>query len=461
MSDIRVRFAPSPTGVLHLGGARTALFNWLWARHQGGKFLLRIEDTDRERSTEESVMAIIDALKWLGMDWDEEPVFQSSRAGEHKKALEKLISEDRVYKCYCTAEERKEMREKALQEKRTTIYDGRCDGKADDPGKPFVWRFRMPKEGQTVVEDLVMGRVVTPNEELEDLVIARSDGSPLYNFVVVIDDAAMGITHVIRGKDHLTNTPKQIQIYKALGLPIPEFGHLPLILGLSKRLRSAGIESYRDQGYLLQAVNNYIVRLGWSHGDQEIFSTQELIEKFKLEDINKSEGKLNMDKMQWINQQHIQGSTPARQAELVSPFLAAIGVRVSPDDQKLKRACETVGARAHTLVELAEGVRFYFIPDDGLEYDEKAVKKHLNDESRTRLGLMSQALEGVGEWTEEAIQTAVTDFCEQGGIKLKHVAQPSRVALSGMQKGPGLFEMMAVLGQESTVARLQRVAPEK
>jgi glutamyl-tRNA synthetase len=461
MSDIRVRFAPSPTGVLHLGGARTALFNWLWARNQGGKFLLRIEDTDRERSTEESVRAIIDAVKWLGMDWDEEPVFQSSRVGEHKKALEKLISEDRVYKCYCTAEERKEMRELALQEKRTTIYDGRCDGKPDDSAKPFVWRFRMPKEGQTVVEDLVMGRVVTPNEELEDLVIARSDGSPLYNFVVVIDDAAMGITHVIRGKDHLTNTPKQIQIYKALDLPVPEFGHLPLILGLSKRLRSAGIESYRDQGYLPQAVNNYIVRLGWSHGDQEIFSTEELIEKFKLEDINRSEGKLNMDKMQWINQQHIQESTPARQAELVSPFLAEIGILVSADDPKLITACETVGARAHTLVEMAEGVRFYFIPDDGLEYDEKAVKKHLTDESRERLRLMSQALEGVSEWSEEAIQTTVGSFCEENGIKLKHVAQPSRVALSGMQKGPGLFEMMVVLGRASTIARLQRVAPEK
>jgi glutamyl-tRNA synthetase len=395
------------------------------------------------------------------MDWDEDPVFQSSRVGEHKKVLEKLISEDRVYKCYCTAEERKEMREQALQEKRTTIYDGRCDGKPDDSSKPFVWRFRMPKEGQTVVDDLVMGRVVTPNEELEDLVIARSDGSPLYNFVVVIDDAAMGITHVIRGKDHLTNTPKQIQIYKALGLPVPKFGHLPLILGLSKRLRSAGIESYREQGYLPQAVNNYIVRLGWSHGDQEIFSTEELIEKFKLEDINKSEGKLNMDKMQWINQQHIQGSTPQRQAELASPFLAAIGIRVSADDPKLIGACETVGARAHTLVEMAEGVRFYFVADDALEVDEKAAKKHLTDESRARLGVMSRALEGVADWSEEAIQTAVGAFCEENGIKLKHVAQPSRVALSGMQKGPGLFEMMAVLGRKSTIARLQRVAPEK
>jgi glutamyl-tRNA synthetase len=241
MSEVRVRFAPSPTGVLHLGGARTALFNWLYARHTGGKFLLRIEDTDQERSTDESTRAILDALRWLGMSWDEEPVIQSSRLDLHKAALRRLIDEGKVYKCYCTPEEREAMREKALAAGKTFTYDGRCDGLPDRPGAPFVWRFRLPKEGETVVDDLVQGRVVTPNFEIEDLVIARADGSPLYNFVVVIDDAAMGITHVVRGKDHLTNTPKQVHIYRGLGLPEPRFAHLPLILGLSKRLRSAGV----------------------------------------------------------------------------------------------------------------------------------------------------------------------------------------------------------------------------
>lgn len=458
MADVTVRFAPSPTGVLHLGGARTALFNFLWARNQGGRFLLRIEDTDKERSTEESTRAILEAMEWLGMTWDGEPVRQSERIDEHKKALQKLIEEGKVYKCYCTPEERAAMRDQALAEKRPALYDGRCDGKPDDPTKPFVWRFRMPKEGETVFEDIVQGRIVTPNQELEDLVIARSDGSPLYNFVVVVDDAAMGITHVIRGKDHLSNTPKQIKLYEALGLRVPRFGHLPLILGLSKRLRSAGIESYREQGYLPQAVNNYISRLGWSHGDQEIFTTEELIALFRLEDVNRSEGALNLEKMEWINQQHIQSTSKEKLAELTAPFLEKLGVHVEGDMERLAAACETRRTHARTLVEMAEEIRFFFLPDAEISLDEEAKTKLLTPETRGQLEALADSLEKFDEWNDEALHARVKTFCEERGIKLKNVAQPARVAFTGQARGPGLFEMMVVLGKESTVARLKNAS---
>ncbi|MCK9460519.1 MAG: glutamate--tRNA ligase [Proteobacteria bacterium] len=458
MSEIRLRFAPSPTGVLHLGGARTALFNWLYARHTGGKFLLRIEDTDHERSTDESTRAILDALRWLGMSWDEEPVIQSRRLDQHKEALRQLIDAGKVYKCYCTPEEREAMREKALAAGRTFIYDGRCDGLPERPGAPFVWRFRMPKTGETVVDDIVQGRVVTPNAEIEDLVIARADGSPLYNFVVVIDDAAMGITHVVRGKDHLTNTPKQIHIYRGLGLPEPRFAHLPLILGLSKRLRSAGIEAYRAQGYVPEAVNNYIARLGWSCGDQELFTAAELVEKFDLADVNRSEGALNLEKMEWTNQQHIQRTLPERLAALAPPFLAARGISVDAADPKLVGACRTVAARSKTLVELAEKIRFYFAPDGALAYTEDAAAKFLDVAARGRLAAMADALGAIPEWTEAALEAAVKAFCEAQGLKLKDVAQPTRVALTGEATGPGLYETMVVLGRESSLARLRRAA---
>lgn len=457
MTQIRVRFAPSPTGVLHLGGARTALFNWLWARHTGGKFLLRIEDTDRERSTEESSRAIQGELRWLGLDWDEEPVIQSSRLPEHIAALEMLVQQGRVYKCYCTPEEREAMREQALAEKRTVLYDGRCDGKPDDATKSFVWRFRMPKTGETVFDDLVMGRIVTPNAEIEDIVIARSDGSPLYNFVVVIDDAFMGITHVIRGKDHLTNTPKQIQLYEALGLKVPQFGHLPLILGLSKRLRSAGIGYYEEQGYLRDAVNNYIARLGWSHGDQEIFSQAQLIELFALADVNRSEGALNLEKMEWINQQHIQGCTKERLAELTAPFLVKIGSDV-PVDARLAAACETRRTKCRTLVEMAQSIRFYFVADDALAFDDAAVAKHLTPRVKGLLAGLSQAVADVGDWSEAGLHAAVNGYCDGAGIKLKEIAQPARVAFTGSETGPGLYEMMVVLGRDSTVSRLERAS---
>ena len=458
MSEVRVRFAPSPTGVLHLGGARTALFNWLYARHVGGRFLLRVEDTDHERSTDESTRAILDALRWLGMSWDEEPVIQSSRLPQHKAALQRLIDERKVYKCYCTPEEREAMREKALAAGKTFIYDGRCDGLQERPGAPFVWRFRMPKDGETVLDDMVQGRVVTPNNEIEDLVVARADGSPLYNFVVVVDDAAMGITHVVRGKDHLTNTPKQIHIYRGLGLKEPRFAHLPLILGLSKRLRSAGIEAYRAQGYLPEAVNNYIARLGWSCGDEELFDNDSLIEKFDIADVNRSEGALNLEKMEWINQQHLQRTPPEKLAALAVPFMAACGISVDAGDPKLVGACRTVTARAKTLVELAEKIRFYFAADGAIAYAEDAAAKFLDAAARSRLSDMAAALGAVAAWTEAELEAAVKAFCESKGLKLKDVAQPARVALTGEATGPGLYETMVVLGRESSLARLRRAA---
>ncbi|MDD5307576.1 MAG: glutamate--tRNA ligase [Deltaproteobacteria bacterium] len=458
MTPIRVRFAPSPTGVLHLGGARTALFNYLLARHEGGRFLLRIEDTDKERSTDESTRAIIDDLTWLGMSWDEEPVFQSKRIERHRAALDRLVSDRRVYKCYCTPEEREEARKRAEAEKRTYLYDGRCDGLPDRPGAPFVWRFRMPKEGETVVDDLVQGQVVTPNAEIEDLVIARSDGSPLYNFVVVVDDADMGITHVIRGKDHLTNTPKQIQIYRALGLPEPRFGHLPLILGLSKRLRSAGISSYKEQGYLPEAVNNYIARLGWSHGDEEVFTHDDLVAKFRIEDVNRSEGALNLEKMEWLNQQHLQMSPPEKLASLVAPFLSAAGVAVDSAHPRLAPACETRRQKARSLVELATEIRFYFVPDEAIAIASDVAAKHLAGEAKARLLGLAGALEAVGTWETAAVEAATNRFCEAKGLKLKEIAQSARVAFTGSATGPGLFETMIVLGKRSTLARLKRAA---
>lgn len=456
MSEVRVRFAPSPTGVLHLGGARTALFNYLFARHEGGKFLLRIEDTDRERSTDESTQAIIDAMEWMGLHHDEEIVFQSQRIEAHKEALEKLIAQKSVYKCFCTQEQRAKAREKAEAEGGSYIHRCDCRDMTESNDETFVWRFRMPQDGETVFEDIVQGTIVTANSEIEDLVVARQDGSPLYNFVVVVDDAFQRVSHVVRGKDHLTNTPKQIQIYKALDLPVPKFAHLPLILGLSKRLRSAGVESYRDQGYLGAGLNNYISRLGWSFGDQEIFSFEEIIEKFELKSVNRSEGSLDMQKMEWVNQQHIQSLEGKALAQAVAPFLAKLGVEIDGSDAKLLLAVETMRARAKTLVELAENMKFYFVEDDALEFDNKAVKKFFNQAATTYLNEMASSLESVSSWTEEAISENIKAYIESKSIKLKDVAQPARVALVGKAAGPGLWETMVVLGKESTLRRLQQ-----
>ncbi|MBN2803270.1 MAG: glutamate--tRNA ligase [Deltaproteobacteria bacterium] len=456
MSEVRVRFAPSPTGALHLGGVRTALFNYLFARHNGGKFILRIEDTDKERSTEESVNIIHDAMKWLGMHNDEEILYQSKRIGAHMEALNKLIEQKSVYKCFCTPEDRENARDAAQKSGGSYIHRCGCRDNEEDKSMPFVWRFKMPRDGETVFEDIVQGKIITANSEIEDLVIAREDGSPLYNFVVVVDDAFQKITHVIRGKDHLTNTPKQINIYKALGLPVPRFAHLPLILGLSKRLRSAGANSYREEGYLPEALINYISRLGWSNGDKEIYSFEEAIKEFKLENVNRSEGSLDLQKMEWVNQQHIQNLETSLLAKEVTYFLQKKGFNIAADDQKLLKAVDTMRSRAKTLVELAEGLQFYFVKDEELSIDPEAAAQHLTAEKAELLNGLADAVQSVTNWNHDTIAEAVSAFIESKQIKLKMIAQPARVALVGQAKGPGLYETIDVLGKESTVDRLKR-----
>ncbi len=460
MSEVRVRFAPSPTGALHLGGARTALFNYLFARHNNGKFLLRIEDTDIERSTGESTQAILDAMKWLGMEHDEDIIYQRSRINAHKEALNQLISQKDVYKCYCTANDRAAARELAQKEGRSYIHRCECRNMDSEKDDPFVWRFKMPREGETVFDDVVQGKIVTANKEIEDLVVARGDGSPLYNFVVVVDDAFQRISHVIRGKDHLTNTPKQIKIYEALGLPVPAFGHLPLILGLSKRLRSAGVGSYKEQGYLSEGLINYISRLGWANGDKEIFSFKEAVKEFKLENVSRSEGSLDLQKMEWVNQQHIQNMDAGKLAKEVLYFLKKEGVTtIAADDPKLLLAVESMRSRAKTLIEMAESMLFYFVNDDALDIDKKAASQHFTKESCDLLHELASVLADVENWSHDDIAAATTGFINSKEIKLKKIAQPARVALVGRAKGPGLYETMEVLGKDSSISRLNRANP--
>ena len=380
MSEIRLRFAPSPTGFLHIGGARTALFNWLLARKEKGKFILRIEDTDVARSTKESVDAILEGMTWLGLDWDEGPFYQSDNFPLYREYVEKLLAAGKAYKCYCTPEELDRKRELAISEGRKPKYDGTCrDLKEDRPGAPFVVRFRAPLEGTTAFDDLIKGRISFQNEELDDLIIQRTDGTPTYNFTVVIDDVSMGITTVIRGDDHVNNTPRQILLYEALGSPVPKFAHVPMILGadksrLSKRHGATSVMAYRDMGFLPEAMVNYLVRLGWSHGDEEIFTLDELIDKFTIEAVGRSAGVFNPEKLLWLNAHYIKTGDPERLAGLLLPFLPERGVDVTggPD---LTAVVRTLQDRSRTMLEMADGTVFYYTSD--FEYDEKSVAKFL------------------------------------------------------------------------------------
>jgi glutamyl-tRNA synthetase len=365
---VRTRFAPSPTGYLHIGGARTALFSYLFARHHGGKFILRIEDTDRERSTQESIRAIIDALTWLRLEWDEGPFFQSQRVDLYRQRAEQLLREGKAYRCYCSAEIVEAKRKAAMKSGRKLMYDRTCRNLAPAPStQPFAVRFKAPLEGETVVPDLVKGHVIFPNSELDDLILVRSDGTPTYNFCAVVDDAEMAITHIIRGEDHLTNTPKQIQLYRALGYAEPALAHIPLILGpdrtrLSKRHGATSVMAYRDMGYLPDALVNYLVRLGWSHGDQEIFSRAELIEKFSLETVGKAAGVYNLEKAEWLNFQYLKAMPVGALAEAVKPFIGRKGYSVPGDDAWLASMVATLQERAKTLVELVEMAHYYMSP---------------------------------------------------------------------------------------------------
>jgi glutamyl-tRNA synthetase len=462
---IRVRFAPSPTGHLHIGGARTALFNWLLARGRGGKFILRIEDTDRSRSTEDYIDSIIEGMRWLGLDWDEGPYRQTDRFDIYKRYIDKLLAEEKAYHCYCTPEELETRRKEALARGASLKYDGRCkDLKEPVPDRPASVRFKMPQAGNIVVEDMIKGNIVFENNQLDDLIIARSDGTPTYNFVVVVDDVDMDITHVIRGDDHLNNTPKQIHICRALGHDVPKFGHLPMILGsdkarLSKRHGATSVTAYRDEGYLPAALVNYLVRLGWSHGDQELFTRDELIKLFSFENVGKSAAVFNPEKLLWLNAEYIKSTPPDELCDLVMPFLIKDGIVADgsePDRAYLSKAIATLVERARTLVELAEKLRFYLIDDVNIEYQEKAMKKFLNEKTLPYLEDIHAGLASIEAFTHDNLEEVFNSVMEKHEVKLGKVAQPVRVAMTGGTESPGIFEVLDVLGKEKTLNRLKR-----
>ncbi len=460
---VQVRFAPSPTGHLHIGGARTALFNWLFARHEGGTFILRIEDTDTSRSTDEYIEAIISGMKWLSLDWDEGPFRQTDRFDVYRRYIERLVEEGKAYRCYCSPEELEQRRQEALAQGRPQKYDGRCRNLREPvAGRVPAIRFKMPQEGQTVVNDLIKGTVLFENNQLDDLIIMRSDGTPTYNFVVVVDDVDMKITHVIRGDDHLNNTPKQIHIYKALGYEIPRFAHLPMILGsdkarLSKRHGATSVMAYKDMGYLPEALVNYLVRLGWSHGDQEVFTREELVAHFSFEAVGKSSAVFNPEKLLWLNSQYIMRTDSGKLAELVVPFLVQEGIMKEGrtlDMQWLARAVTTLKERARTLVELAQSLRYYIAEE--IEYNEKAKTKFLNEKSLPHLVELRDSLKAVEDFSAHEIEKVFKALIEKHGMKLGALAQPVRVAVTGGTESPGIFEVLEIVGKERTLIRLER-----
>jgi len=462
------RFAPSPTGYLHIGGARTALFNWLYAKHTGGKMLLRIEDTDRERSSDAATAAILDGLTWLGLDWDGEPISQFERAPRHREVAEELVANGKAYYCYATPEELEEMREKARAEGRPPRYDGRWRDR--DPSeapvgvKPVI-RIKAPRDGETVVRDAVQGDVRFPNKDLDDFIILRSDGNPTYMHAVVVDDHDMGVTHIIRGDDHLTNAARQTVIYDGMGWEVPQMSHIPLIHGadgakLSKRHGALGVDAYRAMGYLPEALRNYLVRLGWSHGDDEIMSTEQMIEWFDVTDINKGAARFDFQKLEAINGVYMRASDDKALFDALIAVLPEIEggkeLEASLDEKgrtQLLTAMPGLKDRAKTLVELADGAKFIFAKRP-LAFDEKAASL-LNDEGREILKGVLPHLESVGEWTVEALDAAVRAHAETIGLKLGKVAQPLRAALTGRATSPGVFDVLFVLGREESLARVK------
>ena len=463
MTQVRVRFAPSPTGFLHIGGVRTALFNWLYARQQHGVFVLRIEDTDQDRSTDESIQAIIEGMKWVGLDWDEGPFRQTERMELYRSHAMQLLKQGQAYWCVCKAEELEARRKEAEAKGLSPRYDGRCRtlGITNPPGDAAL-RFKAPQEGQIVVDDLIKGKITFDNSAADDLIILRSNGYPTYNFSVVVDDALMNITHVIRGDDHLTNTPRQIPIFQALGFPVPQFGHLPMILGsdksrLSKRHGATSIMAYKDMGYLPDAMVNYLVRLGWSHGDQEIFSRQELIDKFSWKHVQTSAAVFNADKLLWINAEYIKASPPAGVAQALIPLLEGAGlqeqVRAVPLEW-LAQLVVLVKERAKTLVEMVDWVRPYF--GESVVLEEEAAKKFLTPAIAPVFGKLLARFEALPTFSKQVWEESFKKFVEEEGIKMGQIAQPVRVALTGRTASPGLFEVMEVLGRDRTLLRLRR-----
>ena len=457
--SVRTRFAPSPTGMLHIGGVRTALFCWLYARRHGGTFILRVEDTDRERSTPEAVNAIVEGMKWLGLDHDEGPFYQTERMDRYREVIAQFLREGKAYHCWCSKVELDEMRAAQTARKEKPRYDGRCRHRtAPVPGVNPVVRFRNPDEGSVVVEDVVHGPITFDSAELDDLIIARSDGTPTYNFCVVVDDYDMRVTHVIRGDDHINNTPRQINMLRALGVEPPLYAHVPMILGpdgakLSKRHGAVSVLQYRDDGFLPEGLLNYLGRLGWSHGDQEIFTLEEMTRLFDIHDVNKGASALNLDKMLWTNQQHIMRATPERLATYLRPQLASLGIETD-DVARLAAVAKAQQERARTLKEMAENSTFFF--RDVTAYEEKAAKKNLTAESAPLLQAVRDRMAALEAWAAPRLHEAIQAVAVEAGAGLGKVAQPIRVAVSGGSVSPPIDVTLEILGRETTLARLDR-----
>lgn len=458
---VKTRFAPSPTGYLHVGGARTALYSWLYAKKHQGQFVLRIEDTDRERSTDESVAAIFEGMEWLGLGHDEGPFYQTHRFDRYKEQIERLLEQGKAYRCYCSKERLDKLREEQQANKQNIGYDGHCrnlGADEQDTSKPHVIRFKNPLEGKVIFNDLIKGEIAVSNTELDDLIIARTDGTPTYNFTVVVDDLDMGISHVIRGDDHVNNTPRQINMIEALGAEAPQFAHVPMILGddgkrLSKRHGAVSVMQYRDQGYLPQAVLNYLVRLGWSHGDQEVFSLDEMIKLFDLKDVNRAPSAFNTEKLNWLNQ-HYMKSLPAE--EVLSHLqwhLDAAGLDLSngPDIRKLIPA---MAERVKTLKELVEAVRYFYEEYD--EFDAKAAKKHLRPVAREPLEVVKAKLEAQQDWSADSLHGLVSATAEELELGMGKVGMPLRVAVTGSGMSPDLGVTLEWIGKERTIARINK-----
>ena len=461
--SVVTRFAPSPTGFLHIGGARTALFNWLYARHTGGKYLLRIEDTDRKRSTTEAIDAILDGLSWLGLSADEKPIYQFTRRGRHAEVAQSLLDTGHAYRCYCTPEELTEMREKAKAEKRSVRYDGtwRDRDPSDAPiGVDPVIRFKAPKDGETVIKDAVQGIVTVANTELDDLIMLRADGTPTYMLSVVVDDHDMGITHAIRGDDHLTNAFRQKQIFNAMGWDAPIYAHIPLIHGadgtkLSKRQGALGVDAYRDMGYLPEAVLNYLCRLGWSHGDDELFAMEQAIEWFDIADVNKGAARFDYDKLSSLNAKYIDGADNGRLIDIALPGIEdRLGKPVSENVRlRLEAGMNSLKSRAETVPQLIELSMFYCF-DRPLEHNENAVKL-LDGDARVRLANVYTDMAKLDDWSQDSIERAVKEHAEIRGFKLGMIAQPLRAALTGTNVSPGIFEVAAILGRDEALGRIE------
>jgi glutamyl-tRNA synthetase len=459
------RFAPSPTGFLHIGGARTALFNWLFTRHHGGTFLLRIEDTDRKRSTEEAITAIFDGLQWLGLHWDGKAIHQFARAERHAEAANALLAAGKAYKCYCSPEELAEMRDQARAEGRTILYDGRWRDRdpSDAPaGIDPVIRFKAPIDGETVIDDAVQGEVRVANAQLDDVVLLRADGTPTYMLSVVVDDHDMAVTHVIRGDDHLTNAFRQTQLFLSLDWKPPRFAHIPLIHGadgakMSKRHGALGVDAYRDRGFLPEAVCNYLLRLGWSHGDDEIIPRDQAIEWFGLDDVGRSPARFDLDRLTSINAHYMREADDGRLIELIRPILEErLGATLGGDaERRLALGIPDLKTRAKNIPELADNSNFY-VAERPLSLDDKAARL-LDDDARDLLRTLCPALTGLGDWSAEAVESAVREFVAAHDMKLGRVAQPLRATLTGSTVSPGIFEVAAVLGREETLARLDDV----